>query len=335
MNPSAHTPALASVIVLKIQDFARKPVAEQVKLKARLESLVGLAIKPLPVADRIVLDTSDGVAVVVPGRPRAALALAERSRAAADIPLCIGVNHGPVKAASDALRGAGLAGDALASGVTLANAATPGRLVASRSFREALKVESPPRAAELKAAGTYTDAGLRSHELFTFDRQAARARRWRLLAFGALTIAAIIGTGFGARFARLAYEPPPPLPPTPPRPALIHLQITPRGDVFIDGVRQGASPPLTQVEVDPGLRTIEVRNSPNPPLRLELSLAAGEEMTINHSFVAPKAPVRSAPKSTVKRTQKKTEKKVEKKAEQSRRKTPGDYWREFRRDIGF
>jgi hypothetical protein len=328
-------PVLASVIVLKIQDFARKPVAEQVKLKARLESLVGLAIKPLPAADRIVLDTSDGVAVVVPGRPRAALALAERSQAAADIPLCIGVNHGPVKPASDALRGSGLVGDGLASGVTLANAAAPGRFVASRSFREVLKADAPARAAALRAAGMFTDANVRTHELFTFDRQAARARRWRLVAFGTLTIAAIIGAGFGTRIARLAYEPPPPPPPPPPRPALIHLQITPRGDVFIDGVRQGASPPLTQVEVDPGPRTIEVRSSPNPPLRLELSLAAGEEMTINHSFVAPKAAAKSAPKSTVKRTEKKVEKKVEKKPEESRRKTPGDYWRQFRRDIGF
>jgi class 3 adenylate cyclase len=327
-NNTASPPTLASVIVLKIQDFARKPVAEQVKLKARLESLVGLAIKPLPAAGRIVLDTSDGIAVVVPGRPRAALALAERSQAAADIPLCIGVNHGPVKAASDALRGSGVVGDGIASGMTLANAAAPGRFVASRSFREALKTDSPARAAALRAAGMFTDANVRTHELFTVDRQAARARRWRLVAFGTLTIAAIIGTGFGARFARLAYEPPPP---PPPRPALIHLQITPRGDVFIDGVRQGASPPLTQVEVDPGPRTIEVRNSPNPPLRLKLSLAAGEEMTISHSFVAPKAPAKSAPKSTVKRT----EKKVEKRPEESRRKTPGDYWRQFRREIGF
>jgi len=334
-NNTASPPTLASVIVLKIQEFARKPVAEQVKLKARLESLVGLAIKPLPATSRIVLDTSDGIAVVMPGRPRAALALAERSQAAADIPLCIGVNHGPVKAASDALRGSGVVGDGLASGMTLANAAAPGRFVASRSFREALKTDSPARAAALRAAGMFTDANVRTHELFTVDRQAARARRWRLVAFGTLTIAAIIGTGFGARFARLSYEPPPPPPPPPPRPALIHLQITPRGDVFIDGVRQGASPPLTQVEVDPGPRTIEVRNSPNPPLRLELSLAAGEEMTINHSFVAPKAPVRSAPKSAVKSVEKKKEKKAEKKPEESRRKTPGDYWRQFRRDIGF
>jgi hypothetical protein len=58
-------------------------------------------------------------------------------------------------------------------------------------------------------------------------------------------------------------------------------------------------------------------------------------MTISHSFVAPKAPARSAPKSTVKRTEKKVQKKVEKRPEESRRKTPGDYWRQFRRGIGF
>jgi hypothetical protein len=332
MNTTAHTPALASVIVLRIQEFARKPVADQVKLKARLEALVGLAIKPLPVADRIVLDTPDGIAVVVPGKPRAALALAERSQAAADIPLCIGVNHGPVKPASDALRGSGLVGDGLASGVTLANAATPGRFVASRSFREALKADSPARAADLRAAGMFTDANVRTHELFTFDRRAARARRWRLFAFGTLTIAAIIGSGFVVRFARLAYEPPPP---PPMRPAVIHLQITPRGEVFIDGALRGTSPPLAQVEVDPGPHTIEIRNSPNPPLKLEVSLGSDEGMTITHSFVAPAPAPKSAPKSTVKGAEKKKEKKAEKKPEESRRKTAGDYWRQFRRDIGF
>jgi hypothetical protein len=321
-------PVLASVIVLKIQEFTRKPVAEQVKLKARLESLVGQAIRPLPAAKRVVLDTADGIAVVVADRPRAALALAVRSQAAADIPLSIGVNHGPVMPVSDALRGAGLVGDALASGVTLANAAPPGRVVASRSFREALKADSPPRAADLTAAGMFTDARLRSHELFTLDRRAARARRWRLFAFGTFAIATIIGSGFGARHARLAYEPPPP---PPVQPAVIYLQITPRGDVYIDGVWQGASPPLTQVEVEPGSHAIEVRNKPSPPLRLEVSLGAGQDMTITHTFTVPRPAVKSAPRTTAKRP----EKKAEKRPEEPRRKTPRDYWREFRRDIGF
>ena len=308
-------------------------MADQVKLKARLEALVGAAIKPLPRAERVVLDTADGLAVVVSGRPRAALALAARSQTAADIPLCIGVSHGPVKPVSDALRGTGLVGDALASGLTLAIAATPGRLIASRSFREALKIDTPARAADLRAAGSFTDANLRSHELFTYDRRAARKRRWRLLALGTLAIAAILGTGFGARFARLAHEPPPP---PPVRPAIIELNITPRGEVIIDGIWQGESPPLTRLEVDPGAHSIEVRNRPSPPLRLELSLGAGETMTITHTFTPPPPPAaKSAPKTAAKRPEKKPQKKVEKKAEEKPRFSPRDIWRDFRRELGF
>jgi hypothetical protein len=119
------------------------------------------------------------------------------------------------------------------------------------------------------------------------------------------------------------------------RPAVIHLQITPRGEVFIDGALRGTSPPLAQVEVDPGPHTIEIRNSPNPPLKLEVSLGSDEGMTITHSFVAPAPVPRSAPKSTIKGAEKKKEKRAEKKPEESRRKTAGDYWRQFRRDIGF
>jgi hypothetical protein len=126
----------------------------------------------------------------------------------------------------------------------------------------------------------------------------------------------------------LAYEPPPP---PPIRPAIIQLEITPRGDVFVDGVRQGRSPPLTRLEVDPGPHTIEVRNNPSPPLRLELSLGSGQEMTISHTFVMPKRPVQSAPKSTPKSPPRQKEQPPEK----ERRKSPGDYWRQFRRDIGF
>jgi hypothetical protein len=191
---------------------------------------------------------------------------------------------------------------------------------------------------ELGTAGTYTDAQLRAHELFALDWRPAFARRVRLIVYGTLMVAAIIGAGFTARLARLALEPPPVLP------ALIHLQITPRGIVFIDGEVQGTSPPLTEIAVDPGPHTIEIRNSPSPPLKLEVSLGSAEGMTITHSFAAP-APVpapapaaKSVPKSTVKgpekRKEKKVEKKVEKKPEESRRKTPGDYWRQFRRDIG-
>lgn len=332
----APSPALASVIVLKLREFTRQPVTEQVRLKASLETLVRNSIEPLPDARRAVLDAPDGLALVVLGSPGQALDLAVRAQAAAaGLPLCIGINHGPVKAASGALRGPGLVGDGLASGITMAGAAAPGRLVASRSFREALEAATPARAAELRRAGVYTDANVRTHELFALDRRAFLARRWPSIVLCALTVAAIIGTGFAARRARLDVPPVPAPPPV--LAAVIHLDITPRGDVYVDGSLQGTSPPLARIEADPGPHTIEVRNAANPPLRLELTLGSGEEMTITHSFVAPRPPPASPPKKSAPKPAPKPAAKSAPKKEKppEKSKTARDYWRQFRRDIGF
>ena len=80
---SAPLPTLASVIVLKLREFTRQPVIEQVRLKSSLETLVRVAIEPLPAAGRAVLDISDGLALVVLGSPGQALDLALRAQAAA------------------------------------------------------------------------------------------------------------------------------------------------------------------------------------------------------------------------------------------------------------
>jgi len=272
-------PTLASVIVLRIQEFARRPVPEQTRLKAELEALLALAIRPLPVTDRVVLEIPDGAAVVVLGGPQAALDMAERAQAAAaDLPLCIGANHGAVRLASDALRGPGLMGDGLAGGVTLATAATPGRLLVSRALRDALDAQAPARAAGLSPVGVFTDSDVRTHELFALDRSAAHARHRRLLTMGALSAAAIVGLGIAARiFLREG----------PVQPAVVLFEITPRGDVVVDGVVKGKSPPITQLEISPGPHKIEVRNAAFPPLRLDVNLGPGEEMTIRHSFSRP------------------------------------------------
>ena len=187
----------------------------------------------------------------------------------------------------------------------------------------------------MRRAGVYTDANVRTHELFALDRRTVLVRRWPLIVFGALTVAAIFGAGFAARHARLDV---PPIPEPPPvLPAIIDLDITPRGDVYTDGVLQGSSPPLTEIKVYPGPHTIEVRNAANPPLRLELSLGSGEKMTITHSFVAPRPqaenpPRKSTPKTAPKSPPKSAPKK-EKPPEGSN--TPRDLWRQFRRDVGF
>ena len=148
--------ALASTIVLKLREFVRKPVSEQVKLKARIDTLVGEGIRALPVGTRVVLDVPDGAAIVVLGGPKDALDVAQRLQSgASDLPLCIGVNHGPVKPVNDEFRGQVLVGDGLLTAMTLSQAATPGRLLVSRAFHEALEASSPERADELTRAGVF------------------------------------------------------------------------------------------------------------------------------------------------------------------------------------
>ena len=131
----------------------------------------------------------------------------------------------------------------------------------------------------------------------------------------------------------------PPAPP-PVKPAIVHLDITPRGQIWIDGVLQGTTPPLTELELYPGPHAIEVRNDPSPPLRLDLTLGSGEAMTIRHAFVAPQpaakaAPPKKKPDAKPAPKPKPKPKAPEKKPpEKPKEKSFGDYWRQFRRDGG-
>ena len=58
MTDATGSTATASVVCVALADFFQRPVAEQARLKARLESLVARAIEPLAGADRIVADTA-------------------------------------------------------------------------------------------------------------------------------------------------------------------------------------------------------------------------------------------------------------------------------------
>jgi hypothetical protein len=71
----------------------------------------------------------------------------------------------------------------------------------SRSFRDALSEVAPERAAGLRGAGIHTDAGLRTHELFSPDKDAALRRRRRFLVLGAAAVAGFVGAGAGIRLA--------------------------------------------------------------------------------------------------------------------------------------
>src|SRR5258706_9975530 len=150
---------------------------DEVGMRAVLEGVVAVTSGELRLVRRIVLDAADGAAIGVLGDPRGALHLAGRALAAtaAGLPLCIGVNHGAVQMAS-VRDDDGMIGDGIAVAASVAEFASPARLLMTRSFRDAMADAAPGLESGLFPAGVFTDAGLRTHELFSPDGRVAERR---------------------------------------------------------------------------------------------------------------------------------------------------------------
>jgi hypothetical protein len=272
----------ATVVFFSVTEFGARPVADQVALKEGLEQALETALAPVPPAERIVVDTRDGAAVVLLAHPASALDLGDRARAAApELPFSIGINHGPVKLAPSGAHGPALIGDALAAGAAVAGFAKPGAALASRSFRDVLAESDPSRAKSLQSAGTFTDAAVRAHEVFAPGHHAGASRRRRGLILATLGIVGILAAGVavhGARERALAKAR---------TTALVALAITPGGEVLVDGAVRGMTPPLKSLELAPGRHTIVVRTGAHAPLTTLVDLAPGQRFTLRHDFPPP------------------------------------------------
>ena len=197
---SVQPSVFASVVFLKIHDFARRPVVEQARLRAQLEAVMAVALQDLRENARLLLDAADGVALVVLDHPRAALALAQRTLAAGAVglPLAIGINHGPVKLSGKG-KSEGLMGDGIAVAAGIAELAGAQKLLLTRDFRLALAAAAPGAEAALTAAGTHTDPSLRAHELYQPDARGAARRAARYLAATLVAILLLVGAGLAWR----------------------------------------------------------------------------------------------------------------------------------------
>jgi hypothetical protein len=173
-----------------MQDFATRPASEQARLRAQLEAVVAITTAELSPASRVVLDASDGVAVVVLDDPRGALRVAERALAAsvAGLPLCAGLNHGAVRVLGTGDDTA-MVGDGIAVAASVAQFSEPAELRVSRSFRDALAESAPGLEASLVPKGSFRDPSLRSHELYARDRGELQRRR---RAYSMLSVAAAV-----------------------------------------------------------------------------------------------------------------------------------------------
>lgn len=280
----APAPVLASVLSLRMRGFGGNPAQQA----GRREQLVATARKAFAAWESrrgVVLEAPDGVALVGDVPPSVALHAA--AIAAQDAPrsaLGIGLHHGPVQVLGEG-EGARVGGESLDMAAALAGFGNAQGVVASQSFREALAAAAPKQARELRAAGELVDEQMRKHPVFVFDADAAAGRALRRNLLGATGLVLVLGAGWGARVAREHYE-------AARRPAVLHLDIKPAGQIFVDGELKGTTPPLADISLPAGPHVVEVRSGRFPPLRLEVHLQPGEEMQLKHVFAAPAAPAR-------------------------------------------
>jgi class 3 adenylate cyclase len=70
----------------------------------------------------------------------------------------------------------------------------------------------------------------------------------------------------------------------PPREGTVNIIALPWAEVFIDGTRQGVSPPLKAVPLRAGKHKVELRNGSFPPYVQMVELRPGTEINITHRF---------------------------------------------------
>lgn len=195
MNNPESLPSLASVVFIRIADYNRRSVAEQARLRSQLESAVAVALQAMPAHQRITLDAADGMAIAVLRNPETALDIARRCKCLAEIgiTLSVGINHGPIQLTPDDTDHPGLIGDAISVAASIAQFGGTRDVTMSRAFADALADANPQRARELKRAGIFTDAQVRTHELFVCDSNGAATRRKVVFALGGVIVAGLLG----------------------------------------------------------------------------------------------------------------------------------------------
>ena len=177
MESSSRT-LVCSVLFLDIVEYSKKPVAEQLELKQAFNRALATALEQVPQRDRIILDTGDGAAVTFMGDPEDALfaALAVRNMAA-EVPVRLGVNLGPVRLVKDLNGQMNIIGDGINVAQRVMSFSRPGQLLVSRSFYEVVSCLSRDYLNLFRHEGSRTDKHVREHEVYSVVGGAPAARR--------------------------------------------------------------------------------------------------------------------------------------------------------------
>jgi len=191
---------ICSVVFLDIVEYSRKPVAEQIFFKERLNTLLTEALASVAPNDRIILDTGDGAALSFLGDPEDALYVSLALREALQLPqppgpelkIRLGINLGPVRLVKDINGQPNIIGDGINVAQRVMGFSEPGQILVSRSFYEVVSCLSEGYGRLFRYEGARTDKHVREHEIYTalattasLQRTTAASPRTRLPAGGA------------------------------------------------------------------------------------------------------------------------------------------------------
>jgi hypothetical protein len=68
--------------------------------------------------------------------------------------------------------------------------------------------------------------------------------------------------------------------------ARLVVAVSPRGEIYIDGKHHGTTPPITTLDLEPGMRQIEIRSGSRKPYLTYMIVQPGDVRRIRHDFNA-------------------------------------------------
>jgi hypothetical protein len=170
---------MSSVLFLDIVEYSKESVVGQISLKERFNRILSDALRNVPDADRIILDTGDGAAVSFIGdieeALQASLALRE-SLLHQDLTIepqlrvRMGINLGPVRLVRDINGQPNIVGDGINVAQRIMAFADINQILMSRSYHDAVSRLSSQYDGMFRSKGSQTDKHVREHEIYAICR---------------------------------------------------------------------------------------------------------------------------------------------------------------------
>jgi len=159
------------------------------------------SLKPIPTAERVILDTGDGAAVTFLGNPEDALFSGLILQQSTKLPVRMGINLGAVRVVKDLNGQTNILGDGINVAQRVMSFAEPGELLVSRSFYEVVSRLSDGYDEFFEHGGERKDKHVRAHEVYKVKVTAEQLPEFVEATWGAEWAAAV---GLRTKSAALA-----------------------------------------------------------------------------------------------------------------------------------